>query len=197
MSNINKNTDSIASSNDEVINDGENNLDTLEKIMNENNSLNASLIEERKKSEEYTNKFLYLQADFENYKKRMLQESSEIEDSAQIKSMDKFIDLKSDLDLAIDQIPDDDLFTTLNSGLKMILKKTENILKDEGLSEINCIGEPFDPEFHEVVSSIWDENATEDIIKNEIKKGYTFKVKVIRASMVEIYRKPKLPEKKC
>ena len=61
MSNINKNTDSIASSNDEVINDGENNLDTLEKIMNENNSLNASLIEERKKSEEYTNKFLYLQ----------------------------------------------------------------------------------------------------------------------------------------
>ena len=94
MSNINKNTDSIASSNDEVINDGENNLDTLEKIMNENNSLNASLIEERKKSEEYTNKFLYLQADFENYKKRMLQESSEIEDNAQIKSMDKFIDLK-------------------------------------------------------------------------------------------------------
>ena len=88
--------------------DDEQNKDVIKMLWNENNSLNASLIEERKKLEEYTNKFLYLQADFENYKKRMLQESSEIEDNAQIKSMDKFIDLKSDLDLAIDQIPDDE-----------------------------------------------------------------------------------------
>ena len=200
MQNISKNTDDLNSSNDDVVNDdvvNDDNLNDLEKIMNENNSLNNSLIEERKKSEEHMNKFLYLQADFENYKKRMLKESSDINNNAQIRSMAKFIDLKSNLALAIDQIPDNDSFIKLNNGLKMILKKTENVLKDEGLSEINCIGKPFDPNFHEVVNSVWDENATEDIIKSEIKKGYIFKGKVIQASMVEIYRKPKLPEKKC
>ena len=69
-------------------------------------------------------------------------------------------------------------------GVEMVLKQFKDVLQAQGLEEIEAIGKPFDPELHEAVASVVDENLGEKEIKEQYRKGYKMGSKVIRHSMV-------------
>ena len=71
-------------------------------------------------------------------------------------------------------------------GIELVLKQFKDVLEANGVKEIEAEGKPFDPELHEAVSTIQDENLGEKIVAKEYRKGYTIGTKVIRHSMVVV-----------
>ena len=71
-------------------------------------------------------------------------------------------------------------------GVELVLKQFKDVLSANGVNEIEAVGQTFDPELHEAVGSIIDENLGEKEIKEEYRKGYKIGSKVIRHSMVVV-----------
>ena len=71
-------------------------------------------------------------------------------------------------------------------GIELVLKQFKDVLTANGVKEIEAVGQPFDPELHEAVSMIQDENLGEKIVATEYRKGYMIGNKVIRHSMVVV-----------
>ncbi len=71
-------------------------------------------------------------------------------------------------------------------GVELVLKQFKDVLNANGVKEIEAVGQTFDPELHEAVSSVIDENLGEKEIKEEFRKGYKIGDKVIRHSMVVV-----------
>ena len=71
-------------------------------------------------------------------------------------------------------------------GIELVLKQFKDVLKANGVTEIEAVGKTFDPELHEAVASVVDENLGEKEIKEEYRKGYQIGAKVIRHSMVAV-----------
>ena len=71
-------------------------------------------------------------------------------------------------------------------GIELVLKQFQDVLHANGVEAIEAVGQPFDPELHEAVASVVDENLGEKIIKEEYRKGYKIGNRVIRHSMVVV-----------
>jgi molecular chaperone GrpE len=149
-------------------------------ILNENKILKEKLEKSEKLAEERLNQLKYLQADFENLKKRYEKEKQNIIKSANESLIKELIVLLDDLDAAI-KISEQENKT----GYIMLKNKFFDILVCQGLGEIEAIGKKFNPEFHEALCRELSKHNEDDII-DEIQKGYMFCSKVIRASKVKV-----------
>ena len=145
-----------------------------------------ALNEEKKKTENYLNRLRYLQADFENYKKRTKREMEEIANYGNEDLILEFLVVVDELELAIRNSEQGKVPEGLIDGLKMILKNVYRILERQGVMKIEAVGKPFDPTKHEAFSKVAIEGKKEDIVVEEIRKGFTYKGKVIRPSMVKV-----------
>ncbi len=147
--------------------------------------LEKTLEDERKRNEEYLNSLRYLQADFENYRKRVDREIRELEEFSTLGLVRKLIPVLDDLDLAVASATkaEDKGFL---EGVKMVQKNLTAALESEGLQKIKAIGEPFDPSAHEAVDRVEGKDLAEDTVVEEMRKGYTFKGKVLRPSAVKV-----------
>ena len=74
----------------------------------------------------------------------------------------------------------------MKQGIELVVKQIQDIFKKFGVETIETVGKPFDPEIHEAVSNVQDENLGEKIIKEEFRKGYKIGMKVIRHAMVVV-----------
>jgi molecular chaperone GrpE len=121
------------------------------------------------KVEDYNSQLLRLQADFDNYKKRSEKEFKEYVKYANEGLILKVIDAYEDLERALkaDQSHD------LKEGVEMIHKKLKDILKAEGLCEIDASGDKFDPYKHEALMVEDHDDYDEGIVIEELGKGYT------------------------
>ncbi len=147
--------------------------------------LEQTLEEERKRNEEYLTSLRYLQADFENYRKRVDREIRELEEFSTVGLVRKLIPVLDDLDLAVasaSKAEDKGLL----EGVKMVQKNLSSALESEGLQRIKAVGEPFDPSAHEAVDKVQGTDKPEDTVIEEMRKGYTFKGKVLRPSAVKV-----------
>jgi molecular chaperone GrpE len=147
--------------------------------------LERNLEEERKRNEEYLTSLRYLQADFENYRKRVEREMGELEEFSTLGLVRKLISVLDDLDLAVAsgaKAGDEGLL----EGVKMVQKSLGSALEAEGLKTIKAVGMPFDPSSHEAVDKVQGKNNPEDMVIEELRKGYTFKGKVLRPSAVKV-----------
>jgi molecular chaperone GrpE len=147
--------------------------------------LERTLDEERKRSEEYLQSLQYLQADFENYRKRVEREIRDLEDFANLNLVRKLIPVLDDLDLAVATASHGE-DKGLLEGVKMVQKNLTSALESEGLKTINAVGEPFNPSAHEAVDKVQGKGKTEDIVVEEMRKGYSFKGRVLRPSAVKV-----------
>ncbi len=147
--------------------------------------LEKTLEEERKRNEELLTSLRYLQADFENYRKRVDREIRELEEFSTLGLVRKLIPVLDDLDLAVASATkaEDKGFL---EGVKMVQKNLASALQNEGLQEIKAVGEPFDPSAHEAVDKVQGTDNPEDVVIEEMRKGYTFKGKVLRPSAVKV-----------
>jgi molecular chaperone GrpE len=98
----------------------------------------------------------------------------------------KLLNIIDELELAIHSGENTENTQALLEGVKMTLKKLYSILGEEGMTQIESVGKCFDPEFHEVVMKVPNHNHKEGEIIEEIRKGFLFKKKVIRQSMVRV-----------
>ena len=133
--------------------------------------------------EETTDRLKRVMAEFENYKKRSSKERDILYNSLVADIVSKFLPVVDNLEKAVENKCKDENF---KQGIELILKQIKEIFKNLGVEEIETVGKNFDPEVHEAVSSVVDENLGEKEIKEEFRKGYKIGLKVIRHAMVVV-----------
>jgi molecular chaperone GrpE len=157
----------------------------VERMHGEVERITSLLEQETKKSADYLTNLKYLQADFENYRKRMDREFRDIEEFSTSALVKKLLPVLDDFDLAIataDKSPETKGFI---EGLQMVQKRLVASVESEGLEQIDAVGKPFNPELHEAVDRVQG-NGEQDLIVEEVRKGYIFKSRVLRPSMVKV-----------
>jgi len=152
--------------------------------------LTEALAEEKKRSEECLTRMKYMQADFENLKKRMDRQMEEVKKYSNEHIIIELLDIVDELEMAIKSGHNSDSQENVIQGIDMTLKKLTKILEKEGVSPIECVGRPFDPTKHNAVARIEKEDAEECTVVEEVRKGYTMREKVIRPSIVKVMVKP-------
>ena len=147
---------------------------------------------EKQRSQEYLNKLQYLQADFENQKKRFEREAESIRKYCTERIITELLDVLDELDLAVKAAKNtNDQQTALVDGVEMTQKKLRKVLEQEGVIQIPCTqGTVFDPVCHNAIAVEEREDAEACLILEEIRKGYKIKDKVLRPSIVKV-TKPK------
>lgn len=148
--------------------------------------LRKALEEERKKTEEYVNKLKYLQADFENSKRRVLNEIRAVSDLGVRELMQELLIVIDELDCALDVGKKMHENKAMVEGVALVRQKLFNILHKNGLVKIEAVGQKLDPSKHEAVLRSSAEPSKEGIILEEIRTGYIFKGQVIRPSLVKV-----------
>lgn len=142
--------------------------------------------------EELVNQILRLRADFANYKRRNEELIANIRVNANESLVNELLPVIDHFDLALNSTPEETAFVT---GVRMIFQQLLSCLEKEGLQAIEAVGKPFDPNLHEAVSVEGDSNS-DLIVTAELKKGYLFKGKLLRESMVQVGPDQQEEEKK-
>jgi len=135
------------------------------------------------------NRLKYLQADFENYQKRVKREQEELVKHGSEQLIVKLLGVVDDMERAIEASKSSSDKEVLVSGVQMVLKQLQATLAEEGLSQIEAVGKPLDPELHEAIATVETDQYPENIIVRVLRKGYSLNGKVIRPSMVEVAKK--------
>jgi molecular chaperone GrpE len=150
--------------------------------------LEASLDDERKRAEKYLSLLKYAKADLENLQKQTQKQIDMVLSRANGRLLMQLLPLLDELHLAIE------VSNTGNGdiveGVEMVRGKLEKLMAAEGVSPIKAIGEPFDPRLHEAVLEVETHNQPDGTVIEELRKGYKFKDRVLRASMVKVVRNP-------
>ena len=133
--------------------------------------------------EELDDRFKRVAAEFENYKKRSSKERETLYNSLKSDVILTILPVVDNLEKAVDAKTEDENY---KQGVELVLKQLKDVLALNGVKEIETIGKAFDPELHEAVASVEDENLGEKEIKEEYRKGYILGSKVIRHSMVVV-----------
>lgn len=137
----------------------------------------------KKELDEKEDRLKRLMAEFDNYKKRSSKERETLYHSLIADIMKSLLPVVDNLEKASEAATTDDNY---KQGVELVLKQFKDVLNVNGVKEIEAVGQTFDPELHEAVSSVVDENLGEKEIKEEFRKGYKIGDKVIRHSMVVV-----------
>ena len=155
------------------------------KILEEKISeLENSLEDERKTSERYLSQLKYARADLENLQKRIQRRIDEAQDKANGRLVMQLLTILDELDLAISAAENSE--SGIIEGVEMVRGKLWKLLDAEGLAPIDAFKRPFDPNLHEAVLEVETDEVEDGCVAEECRKGYTFKGKVLRASMVKV-----------
>jgi molecular chaperone GrpE len=158
--------------------------------------LQKALADEKHRSNDCLNQLKYLQADIENLQKRTKKELDITVQRANEYLISNLLVILDDMELALKSSLETENYRQLKSGFKLILNKMQHILEKEGLVRIDALGKQFDPAYHEATDQTLRYDMPDGLIIEEIKPGYIFKGKVLRASLVKIARNPiEVPEK--
>ncbi len=153
---------------------------------------------EKKLSEDYLTRLKYMQADFENLKRRFDRETEQIRNHSNERLVTSLLDVVDELELAVKvgkcaENPQ----KTLLEGVEMTLKKLKKVLEQEGVSELPCVeGKVFDPATANAVLTEEREDCEDCSILQIIRKGYCMKGRVIRPSVVKVSVKGKQKQEK-
>jgi molecular chaperone GrpE len=155
------------------------------KILEERISeLEDSLGDERKTSEKYLSQLKYARADLENLQKRTQRRIDEAQEKAKGRMVMQLLTILDELDLAISAAENSE--GAIIEGVGMVRGKLWKLLDAEGLAPIDAYGRPFDPNLHEAVLEVETDDVENGCVAEEFRKGYTFKGRVLRASMVKV-----------
>ena len=134
--------------------------------------------------EEENTQYLRLMADFQNYKKRVEKEKSDIYAFANEKLIGEMLDVIDNFERALSQ--NNDVKDGFAEGMSMIFKQLMGVLTKAGLEEIEAQGQEFDPNFHNAVMTEETTEYESGKVTAVLQKGYLLNKKVIRPSMVKV-----------
>ncbi len=136
----------------------------------------------------------YMQADFENYRKRVGKEMRELEENSSKALVTRLLGVLDGLELAVRHASEGGGLAELQEGIAMVQKNLYSALEAEGLEKIESLGRPFDPNMHEAVEKVQGAAEGQAVVVEELRTGYTFKGRVIRPTMVKVELVMKEPE---
>ena len=128
-------------------------------------------------------KYLRLAAEYDNYRKRTTKEKESIYADAKLETVKPFLDVADNLDRAVTQFEEGDPH---RQGMELICKQFAAVLEKLGVTEIEALGQPFDPEKHNAVMHIDDESLAENTVAEVFRKGYQMGDRVVRFAMVKV-----------
>ena len=152
-----------------------------------NEKVNSDVSEELKKCQaeldDTTDRLKRIMAEFENYKKRSSKERENLYGSIIADIVEKMLPVLDNLEKAVEAKTKDDNY---KAGVELVLKQYQDVLTSFGVKKIETVGQTFDPEIHEAVSSVQDDKYGEKEIVQEFRTGYMVGNKVIRHAMVVV-----------
>lgn len=147
----------------------------------------AAKIEElEQKAADYLDKYQRCLAEFDNFRKRTTKEKASMYDDGVRDTVEKLLSVVDNLERAVAVQEGKDSEDAFFKGVQMTLKQFLEILHSMGVEEIKAVGEKFDPNLHAAVAHEDDDAYGENEIMLEMLKGYQYKDKVIRHSMVKV-----------
>ena len=146
-------------------------------------SLREALAQEKDKAEKYLANWQMAEADFRNYKTREEQEKQELINWASSALVCDILPVLDAFDRAFEGVVPEGEGLNWITGFRQIQKMLLDVLSKHGLAEMKCVGERFDPTFHEAVAQ---QEGAEGVILEEVRKGYTLKDKLLRAPQVVV-----------
>ena len=133
--------------------------------------------------EELTDRLKRSMAEFDNFRKRTEKEKASMYVIGAREIVEKILPIVDNFERGLAQAPEED---AVADGMKMIYKQLMTALDEMGVKAIETVGKEFDPNLHNAVMHVEDENVGENIIVEEFQKGYTYKDFVVRHSMVKV-----------
>ena len=127
---------------------------------------------------------LRLAAEYDNYRKRTTREKETIYQDAKLDTIAKFLEVYDNLERAVTQAGDDD--NVHKKDMEMIFHQLQGILEKLGVTVIDPAGQPFDPERHNAVMHVDDENLGENVVAQVFQKGFLLGDRVIRFATVQV-----------
>lgn len=176
-------------------NSGENAEDSSNESIEEDSSdeagntqLESELLDKlqrkEKECEDYLDMLKRTMADFDNYRKRTQKEKEGLFDEGFSEAVKQILPVLDNFERAVAY--NDMENKSIIEGIEMILKIFKDTLQKMGVVEIPALGERFDPDYHNAIMHIEDESLEENIIVDVMQKGYKYKDKILRHSMVKV-----------
>ena len=125
-------------------------------------------------------------AEFENFRKRSEKEKSQMFDMGAKTIVEKILPVIDNFERGLAAVPDDKKDDPFITGMDKVYKQMLTELDAAGVKPIECVGQEFDPDFHNAVMHVEDETVGENIVVEEFQKGYMYKDSVVRHRMVKV-----------
>ena len=138
------------------------------------------------KIEELTDKLTRQMAEFDNFRKRTEKEKSQMYEVGAKDIIEKILPVVDNFERGLDAVKEEDKEDPFVQGMEKVYKHLVTTLEGIEVKPIEAVGQPFDPDFHNAVMHVEDENFGENIVAEEFQKGYTYRDSVVRHSMVKV-----------
>ena len=138
------------------------------------------------KIDELTDRLPRQMAEFENFRKRNEKEKSQMYENAAKDIIEKILPIVDNFERGLASMPEDEKATPFAEGMEKIYKQLMTTLEGIGVKPIEAVGQEFNPDFHNAVMHVEDEELGENIIAEEFQKGYMYRDSVVRHSMVKV-----------
>lgn len=146
-------------------------------------SLKEKLAKQKEDLEDKDDRIKRLMAEFENFKKRSEKERTGLYNSVMGDVITSLLPVLDNLEKATKTETKDEQY---KNGIEMVVNQFKDVLKNNGVTEIEAVGKKFDPSLHEAVSLVQDANLGEKEVKEEFRKGYMIGDRVLRHSLVVV-----------
>ena len=138
------------------------------------------------KIEELTDRLTRQMAEFDNFRKRTEKEKSQMYEIGAKDIIEKILPVVDKFERGIAAVPEEEKSNPFAEGMEKIYKQLMTTLEEIGVKPIEAVGQEFDPDFHNAVMHVEDEEVGENIITEEFQKGYLYRDSVVRHSMVKV-----------
>ena len=136
--------------------------------------------------EELTDKVRRTMAEFDNFRKRTEKEKSAMFEVGAKSVIEKLLPVGDNFERGLAAVPEEEQGSAFVEGMEKIYKQMLKMLEDMEVKPIEAVGQPFDPNFHNAVMHVEDEETGENIVIEEFQKGYMYRDSVVRHSMVKV-----------
>ena len=138
------------------------------------------------KIEELTDRLTRQMAEFDNFRKRTEREKSQMYEIGAKDIIEKILPVIDNFERGLAAVPEESKEDPFVEGMEKIYKQIMTTLEGVGVKPIEAVGQEFNPDFHNAVMHVEDEEAGENIITEEFQKGYMYHDSVVRHSMVKV-----------
>lgn len=154
--------------------------------VNELEQLKLKLEKAESSSKDYLDKLQRSMAEFDNFRKRTNVEKASMYENGARDTIEKLLPILDNFERAILSTPEEDKNSAMFKGIDMIFNQMVETFKNMGVEEVEGVGETFDPNIHNAVLHIDDDSFGENVVAEVMQKGYKYKDKIIRPSMVKV-----------